>query len=141
MPGTHRRITGGQISKAVGDILYEYQTDVLNGINAAGEAAISDLVKITKRTAPKRTAPTRTAPKQTGKFRRNITFKREHTVAGDRFIWYVTGKSYRLTHLLVHGHASRNGGRVPGNPFLANALGKVLPGYESEIEGVLRGDR
>lgn len=131
MPGTHRRITGGQISKAVGDILYEYQTDVLNGINAAGEEAMSDLVKITKRTAPK----------QTGKFRRNITFKRELTVAGDRFIWCVTGKSYRLTHLLVHGHASRNGGRVPGNPFLANALGKVLPGYESEIEGVLRGDR
>ena len=131
MPGTHRHITGGQISKAVGDILYEYQTDVLNGINAAGEAAMSDLVKITKRTAPK----------QTGKFRRNITFKRELTVAGDRFIWYVTGKSYRLTHLLVHGHASRNGGRVPGNPFLANALGKVLPGYESKIEGVLRGDR
>ena len=136
MPGTHRRITGGQISKAVGDILYEYQKDVLNGINAAGEAAMRDLVKITKRTAPKRTAP-----KQTGKFRRNITFKREHTVAGDRFIWYVTGKSYRLTHLLVHGHASRNGGRVPGNPFLANALRKVLPGYESKIEGVLRGDR
>lgn len=131
MPGTHRRITGGQISEAVGDILYEYQTDVLNGINAAGEAAMSDLVKITKRTAPK----------QTGKFRRNITFKRELTVAGDRFIWYVTGKSYRLTHLLAHGHASRNGGRVPGNPFLANALGKVLPGYESKIEGVLRGDR
>ena len=131
MPGTHRRITGGQISKAVGDILYEYQTDVLSGINAAGEAAMSDLVKITKRTAPK----------QTGKFRRNITFKRELTVAGDRFIWYVTGKSYRLTHLLAHGHASRNGGRVPGNPFLAHALGKVLPGYESEIEGVLRGDR
>ena len=131
MPGTHRRITGSQLSKAVGDILYEYQTDVLNGINAAGEAAMSDLVKITKRTAPK----------QTGKFRRSITFKREHTVAGDRFIWYVAGKSYRLTHLLVHGHASRNGGRVPGNPFLANALGKVLPGYESKIEGVLRGDR
>lgn len=131
MPGTHRRITGGQISKAVGDILYEYQKDVLNGINAAGEAAMSDLVKITKRTAPK----------QTGKFRRSITFKREHTVAGDRFIWYVAGKSNRLTHLLVHGHASRNGGRVPGNPFLANALGKVLPGYESKIEGVLRGDR
>ena len=49
MPGTHRRITSGQISKAVGDILYEYQTDVLNGINAAGEAAMSDLVKITAR--------------------------------------------------------------------------------------------
>jgi hypothetical protein len=32
-----------------------------------------------------------------------------------------------------------NGGRVPGDPFLKNALDEVLPDYEKDVEEALKG--
>lgn len=56
------------------------------------------------------------------------------------YVWHVKAPDYRLTHLLVHGHATKDGGRTKGNPFLANALAQVLPEYERKVEEVLRND-
>lgn len=53
-------------------------------------------------------------------------------------LWYVKAPEYRLTHLLVHGHAKRNGGRTKPNPFLANALKEVLKEYEEGVEEAIR---
>ena len=55
-----------------------------------------------------------------------------------RATWYVKAPDYRLTHLIVHGHATKDGGRTRGNPFLKNALDEVLPEYEREVEEVLK---
>ena len=46
--------------------------------------------------------------------------------------------THRLTHLLVHGHATRNGGRTKANPFLKNALDAVLPEYERAVEEAVK---
>ncbi len=57
-----------------------------------------------------------------------------------RATWYVKAPDYRLTHLLVHGHATRNGGRTKADPFLQNALDKVLPEYEESIREAVKHD-
>jgi hypothetical protein len=80
-----------------------------------------------------------TAPKKTGNFRKSIAGKvLQKSDRGDRYVWYVKAPHHRLTHLLVHGHAKANGGRVPGDPFLENALDEVLPAYEEAIKEAVK---
>lgn len=75
------------------------------------------MVKETKSTAP------RSNLDRSGTFAKHIAWKGEDTGYGShKATWYVRSPEYRLTHLLVHGHATRNGGRTRGNDFLRNAL-------------------
>ena len=118
------------LGKAISSELTLYHKDVLEKVNTAGETAIKALVKITKATAPKKS----------GDFRKAITSKEvPNSATGDKkFIWGAKAPHHRLTHLLVHGHAKKNGGRVPGDPFLENALDQVLPEYEKNVEEALK---
>ncbi len=108
-----------------------YAKAAQEGVDECGKRAMRKLVKRTRETAPKRS----------GFFAKQIAFKQVKGVKnhqGARFIWYVKAPSYRLTHLLVKGHATRDGGRTKADPFLKNALDEVLPEYEREIEEVLK---
>jgi hypothetical protein len=117
------------LGKAISDELTLYHKDVLEKVNAAGEKAIKALVKKTKATAPKKS----------GDFRKAITSKELPSTAGDKtFVCGAKAPHHRLTHLLVKGHAKPNGGRVPGDPFLENALDQVLPEYEKDVEEALK---
>lgn len=118
------------LGAAIGQELEVYRRDVLDRVNLAGEDAAKALVKKTKATAPKRT----------GAFRKAITYVAEtNTVTGDkRFVWGAKAPWSRLTHLLVRGHAKKNGGRVQGDPFLQNALDEVLPAYETAVEEAIK---
>ena len=108
-----------------------YGQAVIDGVNAAGERAIQDLVKKTKAYAPRRK----------GKFRRAITYKAVRRFTGEMlFIWGAKAPHHRLTHLLVNGHAKADGGRVPGHPFLQNALDEVLLVYEKDVEEAIPHD-
>jgi hypothetical protein len=121
-----------ELGDAIQQELTLYHRQLLNRVNAAGEEAVKALVKKTKATAPK----------QSGEFRRAITHKVEvNKATGDqRFVWGAKAPHYRLTHLLVHGHAKTNGGRVEGDPFLENALSEVLPAYEKAVEEAVKND-
>lgn len=125
-----KTIEPADLGKAIEQELTTYHRDILNKVNAAGEVAVKALVKKTKATAPKRS----------GRFRRNIASKSEVGPSGSRHIWYVKAPDYRLTHLLVNGHAKAGGGRVEGDPFLKNALDEVLPEYESAVEEAVKND-
>ena len=106
-----------------------YHQSILDRINAAGLKAIGNLVRITKATAPKRL----------GYFRKSITFNAYREIGGDvTYKWGAKDPHYRLTHLLVHGHAGPNGSRVPGDPFLKNALDEVLAEYEKDVEEAVK---
>jgi hypothetical protein len=108
-----------------------YHEGVTEKVTAAGRKSIKKLVKVTQETAP-------IGNRRGGNFATSITSKEIKTARGSKFIWYVKAPNHRLTHLLVHGHAKRGGGRVKGNPFLHNALNEVLPEYEKEIEEALK---
>jgi hypothetical protein len=117
------------LGKAIAEQLELYHEDVTRRVNSLSEKAAKDLVKKTKATAPKRT----------GSFKKNIASKLlRKGFNGDTYVWYVKAPDYRITHLLVHGHANRGGGRTPGNPFLKNAMSEVLPDYEKGIEEALK---
>lgn len=118
-----------KLGDAIAQELTVYHEDVLRKVNQLGEAAVKTVVKKTKATAPKKT----------GDFRKNIASKVIPGPRGNKNIWYVKAPHHRLTHLLVHGHAKVNGGRVPGDPFLKNALDEVLPDYEKDVEEALKG--
>ena len=109
-----------------------YHKDVVERINAAGAESIAKLKKLTKASAPK----------ASGSFRKNIATKEETnpTTGMKSFIWYVKPPDHRITHLLVHGHATRTGGRTRANPFLKNALETVLPEYEENVKEATKSD-
>lgn len=110
---------------AISQDLRIYQENVLERIDKAGDEAMKKLVKLTKATAPKRT----------GGFKRSISSKvLEKGPRGIKRVWYVKDPDHRLTHLLVDGHATKDGGRTKANPFLQNAVDAVLPEYEKAVE-------
>ncbi len=63
------------------------------------------------------------SPKRTGVYAKNWSHKR-YQGSGRWYgsmIVYNKAPTYRLTHLLEKGHASRNGGRVEPEPHIASA--------------------
>ena len=110
--------------------LENYREEVSMAVDAAGHRAMQELVTQTRATAPV----------DSGAFKKSIAWKEIQTAArwDSTFVWFVKAPYHRLTHLLVHGHANVDGGRTAGNPFLQNALNKILPKYEKEIEEALK---
>lgn len=119
----------GDLADAIAQELTLYHEDIVEGVNAAGDKAMKELVKQTKQRAPV----------HTGAFKKNIASKTVDAGNGMKsFIWYVKAPLHRIVHLLVHGHEKTNGGRVPGDPFLQKSLDTVLPDYEKDVEEVLK---
>lgn len=119
------------LDAALRQTLTLYHEEVNKAIDAASDKAVKALVKRTRATAPvgKRSS-----------FKRHIASKQlTRTRSGSTYVWYVKAPDYRLTHLLVHGHATRDGGRTKADPFLRDALDAVLPDYQREIEEALKG--
>lgn len=124
-----KSINPADLGEALSEMLGMCREEVTETVNAAGERAAKKLVKLTKKTAPKKS----------GKYRKAITYtEKTNTVTGDKeFTWGAKPPHSRLTHLLVNGHPTANGDRVPGDPFLEDALDVVLPEYEKEVEEAL----
>lgn len=127
------KIKADELGSALEQELTLYAQEVQDGVAEATTEAMKKLVKKTKATAPKG---------KRGSFRKNITATYEKRNRGRTFraTWHVKAPDHRLTHLLVHGHATKDGGRTKADPFLQNALDEVLPEYEKAVEEVLQGN-
>lgn len=127
-------IQASDLGKAIREQLGLLHEETVEEINAAGERAIKKLVNLTRKTAPKR--------KSGGDYAKSITHTTETISAtGDKvYTWGAKAPHHRLTHLLVKGHATLDGGRTRADPFLENALDTVLPEYEKEVEEALKHD-
>lgn len=118
-----------QLGTAIAAELEGYSQGVKDRVDLAGAKAVKKMVKLTKASAPVKT----------GSFKKNITWTAKDTGLGvKKYFWHVKAPDHRLTHLLVHGHATVDGGRVPGDPFLHTALNTVLPEYERDVEEAIR---
>ena len=122
-----------ELTDAIMDMLTDYKKEVADGIFRVGKKAIKEIERKSIDTAPigRRVAGDH--------FRESITSKSEQDRLGNStHIWYVKAPNYRLTHLLVHGHATRNGGRTRANPFLKNATEAALKQYLNDVERVIK---
>lgn len=126
-----KNIKPADLGDAIQRELTTYTEGVAERVNTVSKAAAEKLKKLAKATAPV----------ASGDFRKHIAIKEVDSGHGTKkYIWHVKAPDHRLTHLLVHGHATRNGGRVPGDPFLENALETVLPEYEQAVKEAVQND-
>lgn len=118
------------LGAAIEQELTVYHDDVVKKVNKLSKDAVSKLVKITRQTAPEGAR---------GSYKKSIasTLVKKGS-RGETYAWHVKAPDYRLTHLLVHGHATRDGGRTKANPFLQNAVDQVLPEYEKNVEEAVK---
>ena len=139
------RVESDGLSAALEAQLSKYNEDLNGKLTTCVEESIDQLVKITKATAPK--------GRRNGQFKKNISADKRDLKKAKRgahgglhgrvtsATWYVKAPDYRLTHLIVHGHATKDGGRTRANPFLQNACDKVLPEYERKVQEALQDDK
>lgn len=121
------------LGAAIAKELELYNSAVQANVNKAGRKAVKELERKTKDTAPFN------AKAYHKHYADMIATKSEKTRIGDeKHTWYVKPPGHRLTHLLVRGHETRDGGRTEGDPFLQNALDAVLPEYEKEVEEAIK---
>lgn len=126
--GSHVKIK--DLGQAINTELTLYHESVLEEVNALSEAAVQDLVKKTKLTAPV----------MTGNYSARIDGKllRRKRSGDATYVWYVKAPDHRLTHLLVHGYITSKGNRTRRDPFLENAVNEVLSDYEQKVEEAIR---
>ena len=118
-------------------VLTIYAEEVNEKLRVITTESMKQLVKETKAHAP--------IGRRKGQFKKNITADYSGTRRSARGLrgqnvhatWYVRAPDYRLTHLLVNGHATKNGDRTTPDPFLQNAVDHILPEYERKVEEVL----
>jgi hypothetical protein len=133
MAKINSRVTAEGFAKGLHTVLDDYDAHVLEAVDACSYRAAERLCKKTKATAP---------IGYRRKFKRSISFKEVYksggSLRGRTYVWYVKPPDHRLTHLLVHGHAKKNGGRTKSNPFLQKAIDEVTPQYIEEVEDALK---
>ena len=94
-----------KLAEALQENLELYHQDVIDRVNAVGYEAAEKLKRLTRATAPK----------QSGFFRKHIDIAERTLTSGLKtFYWYAKPPSHRVVHLLVHGHATKGGGRTKG---------------------------
>lgn len=130
MARSYSRVSIADLDTVLAQSLTLYHQDVNEAIDKASEKAVKDIAKRTKATAPVGAR---------GDFKKNISSKLlKKTKNGSTYVWYVKAPDHRLTHLLVKGHATRDGDRTRADPFLQNALDETLPEYENAIKEALQ---
>ena len=120
-------------------ILTIYGEEVNEKLRVVTTESMKQLVKETKATAP--------IGRRHGEYKKKIAADYSGTKRSARGLrgqnvhatWYVKAPEYRLTHLLVNGHATKNGDRTTPDPFLQNAVDHILPEYERKVQEVLGG--
>lgn len=126
-----KSIKPGDLTTVIEQELTVYSREVTERVDAAGKKAIKKLVRLTEETAP-------IGERMGGNFATSISSKEIKGKRGNKYVWYVKPPNHRLTHLLVHGHVTKDGGRTKPNPFLKNAVDAVLPEYEKDVEEAIK---
>lgn len=129
-----------ELSTQMNQILTIYSEEINEKLREVTRASMKQLVKETKATAPR--------GRRKGQYKKNITADYRGLKASASGLkgqdvsatWYVKAPDYRLTHLLVYGHATRDGGRTTPNPFLQNARERVVAEYEQKVQEALSGN-
>ena len=78
------------------------------------------------------------APKRHGDYSKSWATKKTKQTSRSLEVTVYSRNRYQLAHLLEHGHAKRNGGRVAARPHIAAAEQHGIEELEREIERSVR---
>lgn len=120
-------------------VLTIYSEDINEKLRAITTETMKKLVKETKATAPRGRRGKKDAYRKhiSGDYRGTKKSARGLQGQDIHAIWYVRPPEYRLTHLLVKGHATSKGTRTRANPFLHNARERAVAEYEQKVQEML----
>ena len=122
------RIQIDQLADTVMRELENYAETTTDGVKAAVKKAANTVKKEISATAPVRTG------KYAKSWATKTTGENSHAIE----ITVHSRNRYQLAHLLEHGHAKRNGGRVAARPHIAAAEQHGVEELEREIERSIR---
>lgn len=108
---------------------------------AAYSQEVTDGVKQAVKAVSKETAAQikRDAPRDTGDYAKGWTYKVEYESENDIRVRIYNRRKPQLTHLLEHGHAKTNGGRVEGRPHIGPAEREAEKQLDGKVKVVVRG--
>ena len=118
------RIQIDQLADTVMRELENYAETTTDRVKAAVKKAANTVKKEISATAPVRTG------KYAKSWATKTTGENSHAIE----ITVHSRNRYQLAHLLEHGHAKRNGGRVAARPHIAAAEQRGIEELEREIE-------
>ena len=124
-----RKIKIDELADAVAQQLEEYAKLTADVAKAAVTKAGNSVKKEIKDTAPQKT----------GRYAKSWRTKKTKENATQLEVTVYSPTRYMLAHLLEHGHAMRNGGRVRAIPHIAPAGEKAEAELEKDIERGLKG--
>lgn len=95
---------------------------VMDGLREYSELADTAMKKAVHKTAASvRKEISENAPKDTGTYAKSWATKKVAENSHKLEVTVHSKNRYQIAHLLEHGHAKRNGGRVEGKPHIAPA--------------------
>jgi hypothetical protein len=124
------KISIAELDGAIAEYVRTWDKEINEAIDREAEKSAKKLVEETKKTAP--------VGKRKKHYRDSISLKRYNTSRTTKYIWYVKGPDYRLSHLLENGHALKNGGRSKAFHFIRDASEPIIKDYETKIEEVIK---
>lgn len=120
----------------------------IDGLADAIEKELNDFSKTTSDSVKKAVRKTGnsvrsdirdTAPRRTGAYARSWSVKKTAETSTSLSVTVYSRNRYQLAHLLEHGHAKRNGGRVAAQPHIAPAEERGEKKLEEEIRRGIKG--
>ncbi len=109
--------------------------EIMKGLQEYADLADTAMKKAVRKTASSvKNEISTNAPKRTGKYAKSWTTKKVKENSHSLEITVHSKDRYQIAHLLEHGHAKRNGGRVAGKPHIAPAEENGADLLESLIE-------
>lgn len=125
----NQRVSIDQLSSAIMEGLNEYADlaadSVKKAVKKAGDTVKQDINS--------------SAPVRTGKYARSWRVKTTKETSQSLEVTVYSPTRYMLAHLLEHGHAKRNGGRVRAIPHIAPAEEHGEEELLQDIENALKG--
>lgn len=114
----------------------EFEKLLLQDLKEWGDVTKADIHALVEEYGKKlKKQVSKDSPKRTGEYRKSWRIK--HEIVDDaKYKSVIHNKEhYRLTHLLEHGHAKRNGGRTKAYPHLLKTEEKINKEF---VEAVAR---
>lgn len=121
-------ISVDQLAAEIAQGLADYSQDVVEKVNISSKKVSKAAVKRLKETSPK----------DKGKYAKSWRVKTEPQIGQPDALTIHNKDYYYLTHLLEHGHAKVNGGRVEGKPHIRPAEEQVIKDFVQEVEEAIR---